>query len=122
MNDDNQVEVGIFHALAFIRDHHSTQDEDRRKLKGITGWFNTYLEKPTMFSNAKNKNPAAISLSWYKDSAKEHIRKMHEVISILVKYELIVEIVTTKNPGYIVFEDEHQVSAVPFRKDVQMVL
>jgi len=91
-------------------------------LKVLTGWFNTYLEKPDRFSNAKNKNAAPVALSWFKDSAKEHIEKMYELKEILMKYELIIEIVAIKNPGYIVYEDEYQISAIPFKNDAKRVL
>ncbi len=40
---------------------------------------------------------------------------MQELIEILEKYDLIVERLISKNPGYIVYEDEYQVSAVPFK-------
>ncbi|MBS1527213.1 MAG: hypothetical protein JST19_16290 [Bacteroidetes bacterium] len=122
VNESGDTQTGIFNALAFIRDHHGTQDDDCYKLKLLTGWFNTYLEKPDRLSKAKSKNPAAISLSWFKDSAKSHIDKMRELEKILSSYGLIVDTVTTKNPGYIVYEDDYQISAIPFKGDAKKVL
>jgi hypothetical protein len=49
-------------------------------------------------------------LSWFKYSAKEHIKKIQEFIEIAELYDIIIERVASKNPGYIVFEDEYQVS------------
>ncbi len=121
INEYDETETGIFQALRFIRDHHSTPDEDVHTLKELRNWFNINLEAPNRFSNASNKNPAAISLSWFKDSAKEHIKKVYEVREVLYKYAIVVEVVTTKNPGYIVYEDDYQVSAVPFKTDRKKV-
>jgi hypothetical protein len=85
-------------------------------------WFEKYLAKPGRFSNANNKNPSAISLSWFKDSAKMDIQKIFEVREILQKYGIVIEMVTSKNPGYIVYEDDYQISAIPFKNDRKRVL
>lgn len=123
INPYNEPETGIFMALKYLRDDHpTTRDEDINKLKLLTGWFNQYLDKPDKFSNASNKNPASISLSWFKDSAKEHIQKIYELIEILERYDFIVERVASKNPGYIVYEDEFQISAIPFRANRNKVI
>lgn len=121
VNEYGETHTGIFSALRFIREWSLTQDEDVNKLKDLRDWFNANLEAPDRFSNATNKNPAAISLSWFKDSSKEHIKKIYEIRYILEKYGIMIEVLTTKNPGYIIYEDEHQVSAIPFRNDRKKV-
>lgn len=35
--------------------------------------------------------------------------------SILEAYGLLTEMIKTDRPGYVVYEDEHQVTAFPFR-------
>jgi len=122
INENGDIETGIFNAVAFIRDHSLTQDDDVNKLTALMKWFSRYLAKPDRFSNSSNKNPAAISLSWFKDTAKTDIQKIFELKEILLKYEIVIEIVTSKNPGYIVYEDKHQVSAIPFKLDRKKVL
>lgn len=123
VNPYGELETGIFMALRFLRDDHSaTKDEDVRKLKQLSVWFDKNLDKPTRFSNASNKNPANISLSWFKDSAKEHIQKVHKLVEILEQYDFVVERVASKNPGYVVFEDEFQISAIPFKADRNKVI
>ncbi|MCO5935601.1 hypothetical protein NAF17_08615 [Mucilaginibacter sp. RB4R14] len=122
INEYGESHTGLFSALRFIREASSTQDEDVIKLKHIKDWFNENLEAPDRFSNANNKNPASISLSWFKDTAKEHIKKVYEIREVLNRYGIIVEVVTTKNPGYIVFTDDYQVSAIPFKTDRKKIL
>ena len=85
-------------------------------------WFDAYLPKPDKLSNAGNKKPAAISLSWFKDTAKVDIKKIFELKEILNKYEIFVETLNSKNPGYIIYEDEFQVSAIPFKSDRNRVI
>ena len=122
INPYNELETGIFMALKYLRDDYPlTNDEDVKKLKTLSLWFNQNLEKPTRFSKGTNKYNANISLSWFKASAGEHIKRMHEFIEIAEKYDFVIERITNKNPGYIVFEDEYQVSAVPFKTDRKRV-
>ena len=123
INPYGELETGIFMALRYLRDDHSlTKDEDINKLKELSGWFNRNLEKPTRFSKGTSKLNADVSLSWFKDSAKEHIKKMQDLIEIAEQYDIIIDRIASKNPGYIVFEDEYQVSAVPFRTDRKRVI
>ena len=42
---------------------------------------------------------------------------MRELAAILEENGYIVSQVTSKRPGYVVFEDEHQVVAEPFRNE-----
>jgi hypothetical protein len=122
VNEYGETHTGIFSALRFVREWSLTQDEDVQKLKELRSWFNVNLEAPSRFSNASNKSPAAVSLSWFKDTSKEHIKKIYEIREVLNKYGIIVEVVTTKNPGYIVYEDDCQISAIPFKNDRKKVL
>ena len=122
MNEDKELETGIFHALRYIAEHPLTQEEDAKNLKALNRWFNGNLDRPDKFSNASRHNPVPISLSWFKDSAKEHITKVYEFTEILERYHLVIERVISKNPGYIIYEDEHQVSAIPFKTDRKKVL
>jgi hypothetical protein len=123
INPYGELETGIFMALKYLRDDHSlTKDEDINKLKELSGWFNRNLDKPTRFSKGTSKLNADVSLSWFKDSAKEHIKKIQDLIEIAEQYNIVIDRIASKNPGYIVFEDEYQVSAVPFKTDRKRVI
>lgn len=79
-------------------------------------WFDANLKKPTKFTSSKppyyRKENKAIS--WFKDSADVHISKLREVLSILDNHEIHFEMIKTETPGYIVYENNHQVVAEPF--------
>ena len=47
---------------------------------------------------------------------------MQELAEILERYDFVVERLTTRNPGYIIYEDDHQISAIPFKSDRNKVL
>jgi hypothetical protein len=54
-------------------------------------------------------------VSWLKHTAAEHITKMRALTVILEENGYRVSQITTKRPGYVVFEDDHQLVAEPFR-------
>ncbi len=118
INSYGELETGIFMALKYLRDDHPlTKVEHIKQLKELSGWFDRNLEKPTRLSKGTSKYNADVSLSWFKDSAQEHIKKIQDLIEIAEHYDMIIDRIASKNPGYIVFEDEYQVSAVPFKAD-----
>jgi hypothetical protein len=43
---------------------------------------------------------------------------MREVAHILAAHGIIVDVLRTERPGYVVYEDSHQVAAEPFRETV----
>lgn len=121
-NDNGNYETGVFQAAAFLRKSSELYEYDLKRLEDIKDWFNDNLEKPTKFSKSKRKNAENISLSWYKNSATDYIQRMYEMKVILEKYDIIVEVVKRDNPGTIIYEDDIQVSALPFRTDRHQVL
>lgn len=42
---------------------------------------------------------------------------MHALVELLRSKDVVVEVAVSDRPGYIVYEDEHQVAAEPFRGD-----
>jgi hypothetical protein len=115
INKQDKPQTGIFNAAEFIWDDNSTSDVDERLLKDIYAWFKQNLDVPKHFhSDYRTIGWERNALSWFKDSAKEHIIKMRDLIEILERYDLIVERIATKHPGQIVYEDDYQISAIPW--------
>jgi len=73
-------------------------------------WFNEHLERPEPL-----KDPLAIL--WFKSTALEHITRMRALVALLEHKDTVVEVIQTDRPGYVVYEDEHQVAAIPFGQD-----
>src|ERR1019366_3724354 len=48
------------------------------------------------------------------DSAQERIGKMREMVALLEHHDVSVRMIKTTRPGYVVYEDEFQIVAVPF--------
>jgi hypothetical protein len=92
--------------------HLSAEDDDA--LEALWGWFNDNLQKPERLSLSARPHAKEQALSWFKDTASEHITKMREFAEILTRNDVPVSIIITTRPGYIIYEDKHQVCAYPF--------
>ena len=83
-------------------------------------WFNTHLEKPTRFtaSNPPYYRKKSRAISWFKDTAHEHIGHIREMVAILENHGVSVRMLKADRVGYVVYEDDYQIVAEPF-SDVQ---
>ena len=54
------------------------------------------------------------AISWFRDTATQHIAQMREFQTVLERHGLVVEMIKAKRLGYILYEDEFQVCAYPF--------
>ncbi len=109
-------ELGVFQAAYRLRNEAALYEYEEAFLRELLDWFNKNLEAPTKFTNSKppyyRKKKKAIS--WFKESATEHIKKMRDIIAILENHGVSVSMITTERPGYVVYEDDSQVVAEPF--------
>ena len=111
---DSRHKLGVVQAAGRIAD--TLPDTDRDELQDLFDFLNDMLPIPHAFTRSKRRDAAGKALSWYKDSAEKHIGKTRRIAEILDRHDLTVEMLTTQNPGYVVYEDEYQVVAVPFKE------
>ncbi|GAA2829950.1 hypothetical protein [Aminobacter aminovorans] len=78
-------------------------------------WFEANMAVPTRFSTSRHPGAQESALSWVKAGAHEHVRRLRLLVSLVeaVGHLKIVEL-RTMRPGYVFFEDDHQVIALPF--------
>ena len=112
------VEEGVFGAAYELRDGTLISASDRQSLEDLLAWFKANLAIPARFNSSKSKGyyrRRTAGRSWLKPTAGEHIVKMRALIVILENNGYQVSQIITDRPGYVVFEDDHQVVAEPFR-------
>jgi hypothetical protein len=56
----------------------------------------------------------AQAISWFRDTATEQIGRMREYQAVLESYGYVVHMLRDRRPGYVLYQDEHQVVAYPF--------
>jgi len=81
--------------------------------RSLNAWFSANLAVPKAFSTGGHKGFGQPGLSWFKPSAAEHIRRMHALKVALEQCGIHVEVLTTREPGLIVWQDRHQIVAEP---------
>jgi hypothetical protein len=117
-DQDSGRRQGLFQALAAMDEDGSLLTHEQSQYEDIYAWFKKNLRKPRSFTRSTKPHAKKVSLSWFKDSAKEHIAKMHALKQILEAHGIVVDVLRTNRPGYVVYEDEFQVAAEPFSETV----
>ncbi len=115
IDDDSGRELGVFHAVGNLRDHEMLYAHEEEQHDSILRWFNEHLEEPTRFTASQppfyRKQSKAIS--WFKDTAHEHLARVRELVAILEHHGVSVRMLKANRAGYIVYEDEFQIVAQP---------
>lgn len=105
---------GVFQAVADLVQDVELPEHDLDALNELRQWFGEHLAAPDRFARTSRKSAAPKAISWYKNTATEYIARMHAMCHILNEHGVATEMITSTRPGYVVFEDEHQIAAVPF--------
>ncbi len=113
-DNDSGRRQGLFQAFSELKQANILRETDLREYEKIYNWFRNNLKAPRKFSRSSKSHAKNVAISWFKDLSKKHIMKMYELRQILENYGMVVDILRTNRPGYIVYEDEYQVAAEPF--------
>ena len=111
-DEDSQVELGIFQAAAQAVDCDWIRGSDARELNELRWWFSDNLERPTSFGRGN----VSLGICWFKTGSTEHISRVWKMVSILERNGIYVHKIRTDRPGYVIYEDEWQLVAEPFRE------
>jgi hypothetical protein len=111
-DEDSHVEQGIFQAAGQALEWQNVTGSDADELKELRAWFNDNLEKPTSFGRDKLR----LGICWFKTDATEHISRIWQMVQVLERHGIYVKKIRTGKPGYVIYEDEWQLVAEPFRK------
>ncbi len=109
------VRQGLFQAVVSLRRSGRLSKVDDDRVVAIREWFNLNLPRPLRFNRSRKPHEKKKAISWFKSDAQRHIAKIRELQVILESYGVHVDVVKTERPGYILYEDEFQVTAEPFR-------
>ena len=111
-DEESHVEQGIFQAAAQALEWQNITGSDANELNNLQAWFSENLEKPTSFGRDKLR----FGICWFKTGSTEHISRIWEMVHILERNGIYVKKIRTDKPGYMIYEDEWQLVAEPFRR------
>jgi len=114
---DSGVEDGTFSLAYELKDSPYVEAADRIQLAETLAWFEKNLETPTRFNRTKSKGfyrRKTRGIAWFKDTATEHLTRMHQIKGVLENYGHSVVMLSEARVGYVTYEDTVQVVAEPF--------
>jgi len=114
---DSGVEDGTFSLAYELKDSPHVEGADRNQLTETLAWFEKNLETPTRFNRTKSKGfyrRKTRGIAWFKDTATEHLARMHQIKGVLENYGHSVVMLSEARVGYVTYEDTVQVVAEPF--------
>ena len=116
-NPDSGVEDGPFEIAHELRDSARVDAADRDLLAANLAWFEKNLEEPKRFNRTRSKGfyrRNTRGIAWFKDTATEHLARMHQITGVLEQYGHPVVMISESRVGYVIYDDEFQVVAEPF--------
>jgi hypothetical protein len=112
---DSHCLTGIFYAVFWLYDRGEMSEDEQQSCDDILNWFNRHLPFPNRFSRSGRRRACGKGICWFRDSAARYVRKVRELAAMLEQHGMLVEMLRTRKPGYIVYEDLYQIVAIPFR-------
>jgi hypothetical protein len=111
-DDNSHVEQGIFQAAGTALKSQNITGAEASHLNELQTWFSENLERPAAFGRGRLR----LGVCWFKTASTKHISRIWEMVNVLERHGIYVKKIRTDRPGYIVYEDEWQVVAEPFRQ------
>jgi hypothetical protein len=108
--------LGVIRAAWYFQDaipHH-----DWAHLKTLFCWLDCNLRVPRRLSRSRKRHAQKKAICWFKDAAERPLGKVRQIAAILQRHEIATNMLTTNRPGYVVYEDDAQIAAIPFRDTV----
>lgn len=117
IHEKSGKELGVFHAVLRLREEGRLHPHEEELHDMTRRWFNENLEKPTRFTTSKppHYRKPNKAISWFKDTARDHLTHMRDLVEILRNHEIPVQMLKTDRVGYVVYEDDYQIVAEAFR-------
>ncbi len=116
IDEDSERALGVFHAVWNLRDAGKLCAHEEEQHDSTRWWFHQNLEKPTRFTASRRPfyRKKSRAISWFKDSATEHLARVRDLVAILENHGVPVRMLKEQRVGYVVYQDECQVVAEPF--------
>jgi hypothetical protein len=105
----------VFQAAYWLRDRGLIALVEQERHDRILRWFSNRLPVPTRFARSRRRNAHANAICWFRAEATEHITTVRQLAEMLERHGITTRAIQTTKPGYVVYEDDFQVVAVPFR-------
>lgn len=115
VDEDSQVSMGLFCAAEKLIDEVGLHEYEYEALMECVDWFGRHLRNPFRYRlDRERRRWTYQSICWFRSTSHEHLRHAWELVQILEERDIIMRMIKTEVPGYIIYEDEAQVLAYPY--------
>ena len=114
-HEDSLQPTGIFQVLPKLEDSGTLARREARELHDMQLWFARHLPVPSRWSRSRRANAAPRAICWFRREALASFPHLDRLICVIAKHGFPVRRVLTNRPGYVVYEDDFQIAAEPFR-------
>jgi phosphohistidine phosphatase SixA len=104
----------VFQAAYDVWRENRLSVSDQAELRTLLDWFEKHLATPDRFTASRYPRAQETAISWQRTSAHDHIARLRRLVALVEAAGIPVAELRTVRPGYIVYEDNHQVVALPF--------
>ncbi len=102
---------GVFQAAFALRDLGELEPYEEEWLERDLAWLRMHLPSPDCLREDGNHR----AICWFKPCAKNAIDRVRGIVAMLESRGIVVRMLTTADPGAVVYEDRWQVAAKPRR-------
>ena len=111
-NEGTSSKLGIFQLAIELRDRVDTPSWVHRELQLHLSWLSANLKSPDIL----DKDEHFRAICWFKSLASEPLQHVWAMKALLDEFGYVVDVITSRAPGIVIYEDDWQVVAKPFRK------
>ena len=109
---DSLQSKGVFQVALELRDSGRLQPHEEEWLDRELAWLKMHLKSPACLREHGNQR----AISWFDPSAKRAIEKTRSIVALLEEHGHSAKMLTTKDPGTVLYADGWQVIAKPNRR------
>lgn len=104
---------GVFAAAYDVLHRNTSPRYLETEVRKILDWFVSELPIPDRFVGTRRPHRADTGICWFKAESVECIRNVRYLAQLVGECGIPVREVRTDSPGYVIYEDDHQVVAKP---------
>jgi hypothetical protein len=104
--------LGIFQLAFELRDRHDVPVYAQNEVARHLAWMDENLIVPSVLKQWNHQR----AVCWFKPTAKEPLAHIWPMKAMLEEFGTVIDIVHTKRPGLVIYEDGWQVAAKPRRR------
>jgi hypothetical protein len=106
-DDDSGCALGIFQAVFRASEEGRLHSLQAAWLREEMDWFNQNLRAPRELSTR--------AVFWFRAHAGEPVTRIWSFVHVLERVGVPVHVYRTRRPGTIVYQDDYQIAAIPWR-------